>query len=78
MIREATNFEPTLSPPALGVSRDFNLCAAQLREGAPASPESAESEISRLTWAVLDGRATSEQRLRLAALVSAQHERRHR
>lgn len=40
------------------------------------SAESIESEISNLTWAVLDGCATSEQRKRLAELVSQQHERR--
>ena len=37
---------------------------------------SIETEISDLTWAVLDGRATSEQRKRLADLVSLQHQRR--
>jgi len=35
-----------------------------------------EAEISRLTWAVLDGKATSAQRIRLAKLVSAQHDQR--
>ncbi len=39
--------------------------------------ESVENEISRLSWAVVDGRATAEQRERLAELVSAQHSRRH-
>ncbi len=32
-----------------------------------------EAEITRLTWIVLDGSATPEQRRRLADLVSAQH-----
>lgn len=32
-----------------------------------------EAEISRLTWAVLDGKATNAERMRLAELVSAQH-----
>lgn len=35
-----------------------------------------EAEISRLTWAVLDGKATSAERVRLAELVNAQHVRR--
>ncbi len=36
--------------------------------------ESVEAEISRLTWAVIDGNATSADRDRLAELVSLQHE----
>ncbi len=35
-----------------------------------------EAEITRLTWIVLDGTATQEQRRRLADLVSAQHRER--
>ena len=38
--------------------------------------ESIENEISKLTWAVLDGCATNEQRKRLSELVSTQHKRR--
>lgn len=79
MIREATPLEPTFGTPSLEITRDFHLGSARMRQGEPVSQhESAESEISRLTWAVLDGRATAEQRLRLATLVRAQHERRHR
>lgn len=36
--------------------------------------ESVEAEISRLTWAVIDGIATSVDRERLLELVSVQHE----
>jgi hypothetical protein len=36
--------------------------------------ESVEAEISRLTWAVIDGIATTADRERLAELVSYQHE----
>jgi hypothetical protein len=36
--------------------------------------ESVEAEISRLTWAVIDGIATTQDRERLAELVSLQHE----
>ena len=78
MIREATPLEPAFGPPALENPRDFHLGSVRTRQVVPVAQESAESEISRLTWAVLDGRATSEERLRLASLVSAQHERRHR
>jgi hypothetical protein len=35
-----------------------------------------EAEISRLTWAVLDGKATDTERRRLAKLVTLQHDRR--
>jgi hypothetical protein len=40
------------------------------------TPETIEAEISRLTWSVIDGRASQAERFRLADLVSAQHERR--
>ena len=36
--------------------------------------ESVEAEISRLTWAVIDGIATPADRTRLSELVSEQHE----
>lgn len=36
-----------------------------------------EAEISRLTWAVIDGKATVEERRRLAELVNRQHEQRN-
>jgi hypothetical protein len=36
--------------------------------------ESVEAEISRLTWAVIDGIATPADRERLSELVSEQHE----
>lgn len=78
MIREATPLEPVCGAPALVSSRDFHLGATRPRPLEPIAHESVENEISRLTWAVLDGRATSEEKLRLAALVSSQHERRHR
>ena len=35
-----------------------------------------EAEISRLTWAFLDGKATAEERHRLAELVNEQHRER--
>ena len=37
------------------------------------SPENVEQEITRLTWAVLDGAASLEDRARLAELVKSQH-----
>jgi hypothetical protein len=42
-----------------------------------ANAESAEEQINRLTWSVLDGSATHADRQRLAALVNSQHARRH-
>jgi hypothetical protein len=78
MIRETASFEPS--------NRNNNSETAQeLRTGVPQVPqdelaasESMESEISRLTWAVLDGSASEQQRGRLADLVGAQHQRRRR
>lgn len=35
-----------------------------------------DAEIAKLTWAVLDGKATMEERTRLAELVNAQHQTR--
>jgi hypothetical protein len=43
-----------------------------------AAAETAEEEIARLTWSVLDGSAALNDRRRLAELVNAQHSRRHR
>jgi hypothetical protein len=45
---------------------------------APLDAETAEQEITRLTWSVLDGSTTLADRQRLAELVKAQHARRHR
>jgi hypothetical protein len=42
------------------------------------SAESAEGEINRLTWSVLDGSASQADRNRLADLVRAQHASRPR
>lgn len=36
-------------------------------------PEATEQEINRLTWAVLDGQASIDDRRRLAELVGRQH-----
>lgn len=45
-------------------------------ENALVRPSNTEAEISQLTWAVLDGKATLAERQRLAQLVSEQHQRR--
>jgi hypothetical protein len=37
------------------------------------NPESLEAEISRLTWLVVDGHASPEERNQLAELVGLQH-----
>ena len=56
--------------------------AAPVAPAAPVTPslemETAELEITRLTWSVLDGSATLADRQRLAELVKVQHARRHR
>jgi hypothetical protein len=44
----------------------------------PADHRSAEQEITRLTWSVLDGSASLNDRQRLAELVNAQHAVRRR
>jgi hypothetical protein len=48
------------------------VTASQLATVTP--QESVEAEISRLTWAVIDGIATPDDCDRLAELVSLQHE----
>ncbi len=52
--------------------------AAQLEQTLEAGHETAEQEITRLTWSVLDGSASLGDRQRLAALVNAQHAVRRR
>jgi hypothetical protein len=61
-----TPFRPGPTPPARDVAP------------APLDAESAEQEIARLTWTVLDGSAALADRQRLAELVNAQHARRYR
>jgi hypothetical protein len=50
----------------------------QADEAAAQNTESAEQEITRLTWSVLDGSASLSDRQRLATLVNAQHAVRRR
>ena len=63
-----TQFRPGPMPPA----------RAAVPAAAPLDPETAEQEIARLTWTVLDGSASLTDRQRLAELVNAQHARRRR
>ena len=78
MIREVSN----LSLPLSGVvgnpqARNNYLTTREVVSSPLAtvtSQESVEAEISRLTWAVIDGIATPDDRDRLAELVSLQHE----
>jgi hypothetical protein len=80
MIREADTLAlGTLSPPyprAAGPA--LAPTAEPVPLNAPAEVETVEQEITRLTWAVLDGSASLHDRQRLAELVNAQHARRHR
>lgn len=77
MIREASN----LTLPLSGVVGNPQARANYLNtREVIASPldkvtplESVEAEISRLTWAVIDGIATPADRDRLAVLVNEQH-----
>lgn len=73
MIRQATSSifanEPNRS--------DSQLAEYRAAVAPAAVTESAEQEISRLTWSVLDGKATHGERRRLAELVSVQHENRN-
>lgn len=66
----------TLSPVFTGRASAPAVTAAP---DAPAvDGETAEQEIARLTWSVLDGSAALADRQRLAELVNAQHARRRR
>jgi hypothetical protein len=78
MIREASSFEPPQGTTGSESAQNLHAGAARLPQDGLAASESRESEISRLTWAVLDGSASEEQRGRLADLVGAQHENRRR
>ena len=70
---------PREFPPAPNMNRPAdNLDPKQSALEPQLTPQMAEEEISRLTWAVLDGTATFAQRERLAELVSTQHEIRHK
>ena len=75
MLREAQTFEAgnARSPFAPGT-----IAVGGQTEAPAVSPESAEHEINRLTWAVLDGSASLSDRQRLAMLVNAQHAVRRR
>ena len=83
MIREASN----LSLPLSGVvgnpqaRNNYLTVTPSISREAIASPldkitplDCVEAEISRLTWAVIDGIATPADRDRLSVLVSEQHE----
>ena len=63
----------------LGLTRTakpMSNLSGSLSTSSATSAESIESEISRLTWAVIDGTATEAQEARLAELVKSQHKRR--
>jgi hypothetical protein len=76
MFREASSLEPPTEATGSESVQHSRTEPVQAKQSDLAATESIESEISRLTWAVLDGSASAEQRGRLAALVGAQHERR--
>jgi hypothetical protein len=80
MIREADTLAVgTLSTPFPRAATAALATSAELAPlKAAVEGESVEHEITRLTWAVLDGCASLHDRQRLAELVNAQHARRHR
>ena len=51
---------------------------SQAEDASSLNHETAEQEITRLTWSVLDGSASLNDRQRLATLVNAQHAVRRR
>jgi hypothetical protein len=77
MIREAQPFEieNLRAPFAPGPATTTRSADETPR---PADHHSAEQEITRLTWSVLDGSASLNDRQRLAELVNAQHAVRRR
>jgi hypothetical protein len=75
MIREAQplemgNLRTEFTPGPVAARMPANALAA--------THETAEQEITRLTWSVLDGSASLSDRQRLATLVNAQHAVRRR
>jgi hypothetical protein len=78
MIRETASFEPSITTNNSETAPELRIGAPQVPQDELAASESMESEISRLTWAVLDGSASEQQRDRLADLVGEQHQRRRR
>ena len=80
VIREAANLSLPLSGVVGNPQARASYSPAKGRGAiaalvAPITPqESVEAEISRLTWAVIDGIASSADRERLSELVSVQHE----
>ncbi len=78
MIREASNLTLPLSGVVGNPQARSNYLSIREAAATPLAKvtpqESVEAEISRLTWAVIDGIATPGDRERLAELVSLQHE----
>jgi hypothetical protein len=72
MIQDAGSLEMGV----LHSSLDANSMA--VHTSAAATSPSAEHEITRLTWSVLDGSASLADRQRLAELVDSQHAVRRR
>jgi hypothetical protein len=77
MLRDTSAYDLSATPLPFRAAH-----ANQQVASAPVAPPSdarlIEQEITRLTWAVLDGGATLSDRQRLAELVNAQHAQRRR
>jgi hypothetical protein len=77
MISDAgATLAPTLTP--VFTSRASTPVVTAAPEGPAGDVETAEQEITRLTWSVLDGSAALADRQRLAELVNAPHAQRPR
>ena len=77
MLRDTNAFDLSATP----LPFRAEVVGQQTPPAAVAPPSEArliEQEITRLTWAVLDGGATLAERQKLAELVNSQHSQRRR
>ncbi len=81
MLRDTNAFDLSATPipfRAAHVGRQDLPTPVVSQSEARADARLIEQEITRLTWAVLDGGATLADRQKLAELVNAQHSQRRR
>ena len=81
MLRDTNAFDLSATPTpfrAAHVGRQDLPAPVVSQSEARADARLIEQEITRLTWAVLDGGATLTDRQKLAELVNAQHSQRRR
>lgn len=81
MLRDTNAFDLSATPlpfRTAHVGQQVAPAAIAASATPPSDARLIEQEITRLTWAVLDGGATLADRQRLAELVNAQHSQRRR